>query len=262
MTGSAEQTTIDPALEDALQALARQDKVLIASDFDGTLAEIVENPLDARPVPGAKDAMAHIATLPGVTALLISGRALGVLRELSGAPEGVHLVGSHGGEFDASFPGSPEPEAADEDTRARVLDALNDIASGKPGVAVEEKPLGIAIHYRKASNEHGQEAARAAEHLAEATPGVHAKSGKCVVEIVLVETDKGRALSAAREAAGASAALFLGDDVTDEQGFEALTGELDVTVKVGEGDTKARFRIDAPSDVVSVLRRFAQLRSG
>ena len=84
--------------------LAALPRLLVTSDFDGTLAPIVSNPADARMLPDAADALtalADAARRPNVA--LISGRALGVLRTLSGMPATVHLVGSHGAEFDTGF---------------------------------------------------------------------------------------------------------------------------------------------------------------
>ena len=115
----------------ALEAAAATDRLLVASDFDGTLAPIVSNPADARPLRRAAQALTAIADLPATSVVLISGRALRVLRELSGAPPSVHLVGSHGAEFDTGF-----AHAVDESLLARITAELNAIAADRPGVTV------------------------------------------------------------------------------------------------------------------------------
>ena len=95
--------SLPPELLDALDAAAASPRLLVTSDFDGTLAPIVDNPADARPLPAAAAALIELAALPATSAALISGRALQTLRALSSMPEAVHLVGSHGAEFEAGF---------------------------------------------------------------------------------------------------------------------------------------------------------------
>ena len=70
----------------ALDAAAATDHLLVASDFDGTLAPIVNNPADARALPRAAEAIVALAELPGTSVVLVSGRALATLRELSAMP--------------------------------------------------------------------------------------------------------------------------------------------------------------------------------
>jgi trehalose 6-phosphate phosphatase len=81
-----------------------------------------------------------------------------------------------------------------------------------------------------------------------------------VVEVGVVRADKGTALQALREELGADAVAYFGDDVTDEDAFRAL-GPDDVTVKVGEGATAARFRVDGPEDAAAALIRLHELRA-
>jgi trehalose 6-phosphate phosphatase len=82
--------------------------------------------------------------------------------------------------------------------------------------------------------------------------GVHVLQGKRIVEVSVVEADKGTALVALRDAVGADAVAYFGDDVTDEHAFERL-GEGDLTVKVGAGETLARYRVAGPEDVAAAL---------
>ena len=91
-----------------------------------------------------------------------------------------------------------------------------------------------------------------------AEPSLTKKPGKEVLELAVTDADKGTALRRLRSEIGAAAALYLGDDVTDEDGFRALEPD-DVTVKVGEGDTAARFRVADVPGAVAVVRRLAEL---
>ncbi|MDT5125904.1 MAG: trehalose 6-phosphate phosphatase, partial [Mycobacterium sp.] len=118
----------------ALDGAAATPRLLVASDFDGTLAPIVNNPADARPLPGAADALIALAGQPSTTVALVSGRALSTLRELSSIPPPVHLVGSHGAEFDSGF-----SHDIDRELLERITAELTAIAANRPGVTVEPK---------------------------------------------------------------------------------------------------------------------------
>ena len=86
--------------------------------------------------------------------------------------------------------------------------------------------------------------------------------GKAVLEFAVVTTNKGSAIDVLRERDDATAVVFLGDDVTDEKAFAALTGAEDVSVKVGDGATAARFRVDGPADARAVFEELLALRRG
>jgi trehalose 6-phosphate phosphatase len=243
-------------LHRALSDVARVPRLLVASDFDGTIAPIVSHPSDARPIPAAAQALAALAALRETTAALISGRALRDLSELSGAPADVHLVGSHGSEFNADF-----SAAVGESARALLADleqTMADLASRYPGSTIEVKPVSVAFHVRNAAPEHAQEALDAA--LAAVSDwDVHITEGKAVREFAVIDTDKGEALELLRRQGAADALVFFGDDVTDEKAFSRLGG-TDVGVKVGSGDTRAAYRVEAPDDVALALQVLHDIR--
>ncbi|MEL6328610.1 MAG: trehalose-phosphatase [Planctomycetota bacterium] len=253
MNASAIPVDLDRRLAD----LARTPVLLVASDYDGTLSPIVENPEDARPDREAMVALRSLSELPNTHASMISGRALSDLARLSGAPDTVHLVGSHGSEFDLDFAFSLSHEQSE--LRHRLLRELTEIADRHPGTHVETKPASVALHYRNAETAVGRAAYEAASTGPAAWEGVHTKLGKMVIELTVVSTNKGDALGVMRRRVGASAVLFIGDDVTDEDAFKMLTGP-DAGVKVGEGESNARFRVGTTRDVSRVLARLAELR--
>ena len=90
-------------LRRAIVQLARTPRLLVACDYDGTLAPIVEDPEKARPHVDSVAALRSLAGLHETTTAVISGRALRDLATLSRLPSEVHLVGSHGSEFDVGF---------------------------------------------------------------------------------------------------------------------------------------------------------------
>ncbi|OXM72031.1 trehalose-phosphatase [Amycolatopsis sp. KNN50.9b] len=237
-------------LRRAIVQIARTPRLLVACDYDGTLAPIVTNPDEARPLPESVGALRSLAGLHETTTAVISGRALRDLAILSRLPHEVHLVGSHGSEFDIGF--VHELDAQARDLHRRVEQELERIAGGVPGVSLEVKPASIAVHVRRAD----REAARRVLDEVHSGPctweGVTTTDGKEVVELAVVQTDKGRALDTLRHQVGATAAIFLGDDVTDEKAFARLSGP-DVGVKVGDGETLAGYRVASTDDVATVL---------
>lgn len=245
-------------LHRALIDIARVPRLLVASDFDGTIAPIVSVPADARPIPAAAEALAALAALPSTSAALISGRALRDLRVLSGAPADVHLVGSHGSEFDAGF-----LDAIDEPAKAllaRLEQTMTELTERYPGATVEIKPVSVAFHVRNAAPEHAQQALDDALNAVRDWD-IHVTEGKAVREFAVIDTDKGEALDRLRQSSDGGAVVFFGDDVTDEKAFARLA-DGDIGVKVGPGQTLARYRVDSPDDVASALGVLLHARRG
>jgi trehalose 6-phosphate phosphatase len=245
-------TTAVPAdLAEALAGLARRRPLLVASDYDGVLAPLVDDPSAAVPQPGVAEALARVAAHDGVVVALVSGRGVADLQAVSGLAGGYRWVGSHGAEFDGPLTGEL---AARRDALAERLAPL---VAAVPGARLEVKPASVAVHVRQVPDRLAaaallQDADRAAD------PSLTKKPGKEVLELAVTDADKGSALRRLRAELGVVAAIYLGDDLTDEDAFRALPAD-DVTVKVGEGQTAARFRIADPAAVVALLHRLADL---
>ncbi|SEF29487.1 trehalose-phosphatase [Amycolatopsis pretoriensis] len=237
-------------LRRAIVQIARTPRLLVACDYDGTLAPITLNPDEARPLPESVGALRSLAGLHETTTAVISGRALRDLATLSRLPSEVNLVGSHGSEFDIGF-----IHALDEKARElhRRLEAeLEQLVLDVPGVSLEVKPASIAVHVRRAEHEAGRRVLAAVHNGPSTWEGVSTTDGKEVVELAVVQTDKGRALDILRHQVGATAAIFLGDDVTDEKAFARLSGP-DLGIKVGDGETLAGYHVPDTVDVALVL---------
>lgn len=247
---------LDGALGDALAVLAATPRLLVACDFDGTLAPIVTHPSDARGLPAAMRALGALTELPDTTVAAISGRALADLVAVAMPPAGVRLVGSHGAEFDG---GTALLQPEQRELHARLCAALEQIITDAPGAWLEIKPTGVAVHVREAEPAAGRHALTVVRSGPATWDGVGATEGKAVIDLAVVAADKGTALTTLREEAKATAALFAGDDVTDEKAFAAL-GDGDVGVKVGPGETLARYRVAAPADVAELLTTLAAAR--
>jgi trehalose 6-phosphate phosphatase len=231
---------IDSSLREALTRVARAGLLVVASDYDGTLSPIVEDPAAAVPLDAALGTLFEISESPTARVVIVSGRSHATLGELTGAPDTVTLVGDHG----AEVADPPDPDAFDA-----LIDAMEDVAARFPGAEAERKSHGVALHYRRAADPDG--AARAALDTARRFDG-RLIEGKKVVEVVLADGDKGSAIASLRDRWGADAVVFFGDDTTDEDVF-AVMGDADVGVKVGEGPTLAAYRVADPHGVAEAL---------
>jgi trehalose-phosphatase len=241
---------LDPELRAAVARVARVPVLLVACDYDGTLAPIVEDPTRATPLPEAVAALRTLASLPQTTVAVISGRALRDLAALSRLPSEVHLVGSHGSEFDVGFVDALAPEL--QQLRTELVETLSALARRRRGVRLEVKPASVAVHTRAADPEVADLVLHAIRTGPATWPGVTMTQGKEVIELSVITTNKGLAVDALRSQLSASAVVFLGDDVTDENAFAQLHGP-DLGIKVGGGETQARHRVAGPIDAVRLL---------
>jgi trehalose-phosphatase len=253
---SGHDTAALPAdLAAALQGVACADRLLVATDFDGTLAPIVGDPAAAAAAPGALAVLRALDELPRTTVAVVSGRSRETLASLAPLPPTVHLIGSHGAETDLPL----ELDAAEQDLLAQVRAELHAITDSADGALLEPKPAGAAVHVRRAARPDAARVTAAVLAGPATRDGIHVTTGKEVVELSVRETSKGLALDALRAATGSTAVVFLGDDTTDETVFVRLT-PADVGIKVGAGPTAAPHRVADPTTVVAVLESLLSQR--
>ena len=248
---------LDRELLSVAARVARVPWLLVACDYDGTLAPIVEDPAKAAPLLEAVAAIRALAALPQTSVAVISGRALRDLAALSRLPSEVHLVGSHGSEFDVGFVDALPPDR--HQLRADLHHELERIIRNKPGVKLEVKPASIAVHLRTAPRDVAERVATAVRNGPATWDDIQVTNGKEVVELSVITTHKGTALDTLRAQLSASAVVFVGDDVTDENAFAHLHGP-DVGVKVGPGETLAQYRVADPLDAARLLAVLLQTR--
>lgn len=252
---------LEPDLRAALQTLAATPHLLVALDFDGTLSPLVERAEDARALPASAAAVRALSGLPDTTTALISGRALDSLRAVAEPSAETMLIGSHGAETWTGPDGAPlalTPEQAE--LRARAVDVIEGIVAAHEGTRIEFKPAGVVLHTRTATDDVAEAAVAAARAELARVEGLSVTDGKRVLEISVIKADKGQGLALLREASGATAVLFAGDDVTDEHAQRTL-GRHDVGIRIGPGDTAAPFTVATPEDFAEVLQELVVLRS-
>jgi trehalose 6-phosphate phosphatase len=253
---------LPPDLDAALKDFAARESLLVCLDFDGCVAELVADAASARPIPVNAEAIERLAQVDGVTIAYVSGRPLQTLQELASPPADALLFGSHGAErwMGPESPGL-ELDTAQAAERREVLSTLESVAAEHEGAWVEHKPAGGAIHVRPIEDEvYGEAVLDQARSALAMVDGAHIKEGKQILEAVVVQSTKGEAIEELRDWTSPEAVFFAGDDVTDEQGFAVLRAG-DVGLKVGQGETKADFRVPEPSDLAEVLHRIAELRA-
>jgi trehalose 6-phosphate phosphatase len=251
-------------LDDALAKVAASDRLLVALDFDGTLAPLEDEPMNARALPDAAVAVAALAALPNTPVAYVSGRSLHDLREIAEHSDDspIYLAGSHGAEF--WVPGEGLIETDDDDAAHALRDELRDAMTAElgdlEGVWVEPKTFGFGIHTRVASAEDAQFARDAADRLvAERAPHWRRRTGHNIVEYAFRHEGKDSALAALRERLGATAVLFAGDDVTDEDALASL-GPQDLGIRVGDGETAASVRVGSIQELAAALSLLERMR--
>lgn len=229
-----------------------RQRVLLALDFDGTLAPIVERPADARLPEKTAGLLQELALRYPV--VIISGRSVDDVRARLGGATVATIVGNHGIE-----PSSDMHSAAD--TVAQWATALSADVAGMAGVQMENKRHSLAVHYRRAPSP--SSAHRAIRRAAERLPGaVRVVEGIMVLNIVPAGApNKGDALQRLRAQFGVAATLYAGDDVTDEDAFAAQDPEIDIGIRVGlTRDTHARYYIPSQPDIDRLLALLIERR--
>ena len=233
----------------------------VCLDYDGTLSEIVSDPDAATLVDGAAEALERLAALCPVA--ILSGRDLADIRDRVGLP-GIWYAGSHGFELIG-----PDGTYHQNDAAAAALPALETAATELrddlapiPGARVEHKRFAVAIHYRNVAAEHVAEVAAAA-HRRGRQHGLRVTNGRKVVELrPNVDWGKGDALRWIGDSIhqpGRGVPIYIGDDLTDEDAFDAIryTG-MGIVVRNDEDGgrpTAAQFTLRGPREVATFLRR-------
>lgn len=262
MTAAAAAPTPHSAVRE-VAAGARAGTTLVALDFDGVLAPLVDDPATSRALPESALALARLVGA-GVPVALVSGRALADLWAVAQPPPGVHLVGGHGAEHGHATPDGLVREPFDlppdgARTLAELAAALESLTDGTTA-RVERKPASVVLHTRTAGPDDARRLTDAALALGR-DAGVDVLAGKDVVELSVLDVSKGEALRTLRARLGVTRVFYAGDDVTDERAFAALEPQ-DVTVKVGPGATAARHRLADPAAVAVLLDDIAALVTG
>jgi trehalose 6-phosphate phosphatase len=254
----------------ALRALRKvaAERLLLAADYDGTLAPIVDDPADAWPSPSTVRLLERLSERLAAVAV-ISGRDTATLLERLPIPRLI-LYGNHGLERRRGPDWEILADARPWRQRlSEVADELRrDPALARPGVAVEQKVLGLSVHYRGAADPEREGArlrplveAHAARH------GLQVRAGRRVWELrPPVAADKGRALAQLLDEVRPAAAIYIGDDLGDRPAWEALRrfGGIQLAVGAASPEVPAEaygacdLVLDGPPAVQELLAALAE----
>lgn len=226
--------------------------VLVAFDYDGTLAPIAPTPAAARMRPVTRRLLARVARR--YPCVVISGRPLDDLtRRLRRIPVW-HLVGDHGFER-AGGDHSPAAHVRD------WADHLRQRLSAHPGLVIERKTNSVTVHYRQVRDKR-----RVLDAITDAVR--HLENARAVGGAEAMNLlprngpDKGVALQHARRVFACDTAIYVGDDATDEDAFASATPDRLLSIRVGmSAATVARYRLRTQRDVDTLLKTLLELRA-
>lgn len=250
------------AVQRAIGARPRDSRLVLLSDFDGTLADFHPDP--AVPMlTNERRALLEVLSLdPTISVGLVSGRRLGDLRRRTALPAVVYYAGLHGMEIGVDHRSwhHPDLEPSREHVRA-LATRLFEVMPRIPGVFVEDKDVSLAVHTRGVAPERRAEADALAEACAApwlASGQLKRLEGNCVLEYLPnIACHKGDATmwiaDDVTDRYGREPwVVFLGDDVTDEDAFRVI--DRGIGVLVGSRPTAATHQLRGIAEVDALLR--------
>lgn len=229
---------------------------LILLDYDGTLIDFTPIPYQAMPSERLLSLLLKLNSNPNTRVVVITGRRyLDIEKMIGFLPIGI--VAEHG----AMIKEGKTWEKLFNDNgiwKEAIFPLLREITSGCPGSFVEEKNFSLTWHYRNAELQKGYTQSRELIQILEKKnySDLRILDGNMVVEIVPEQSGKGKATQYLLKRNNYDYVLSIGDDKTDEDMFETLTDDKKhVTIKVGQGNTSARYKLDGVEDVMLLLEK-------
>lgn len=220
-------------------------------DFDGTLVEIAARPDAVLVEERLRDLLRALGHRLKGRLAIVSGRAAANIHLLFG-DIALLVGGSHGAEL--HWPDGRAVTPAVPVYSEKVRESVLALQARHPGVLIEEKPFGMALHYRMAP-----EAEAASKELAArlaVDTGLSVQTGKMVVELKSSGADKGTALAAflAQPPMAGGRPIFIGDDDTDESGFRAARARGGAGILVGPArSTAASYNLRSVDETLAFL---------
>ncbi|WP_406600845.1 trehalose-phosphatase [Microvirga rosea] len=236
--------------------MAQEDWALFL-DFDGTLVDIVERPEAVAVDPNLPEILASLEARLGGALAIISGRPIAFLDQHLGTRR-FDMAGLHG--LEHRIEGDLFLCDPDDHPRLReMVERLEEILRSRPGILIEDKGCSVAIHWRLAPIE--REFVHSVVHSALEALGsdYRVQFGKAVAEILPSAAGKGKVIEKFLQYSPyhGRRPIFVGDDLTDENGFKMVNALGGFSVRIGTGETVARERLGSPADLRHALARWA-----
>jgi len=237
---------------DHLRTLAgfASSNVLVAFDYDGTLAPIAARPEDAHMRPATRRLLASVAS--AYPTIVISGRALADVTTMLSSVPLWYVYGNHGLE-----PAGPRTDAP-ADTRAWVAQLAPRLPA-ELGVRIEDKGHTLTLHFRGVPDR--DRALAGIEAAVQALPDVSVLRGKEAINLLPRSAgNKGVALMQALKTFACQQAIYVGDEETDEAAFTA-GGDRTLAIRIEPSErSRARYHLGSQLDIDIFLRTLLDLR--
>jgi trehalose 6-phosphate phosphatase len=244
------------------QAVTLRDKALddayaLFLDFDGTLVDIVERPDAVAVDPAVPVILMRLQERLNGAVAIISGRSVSFLDDRL-SPHVYDIAGLHGLEHRIAG----ELHLCDPDDHPqlrRMVGRLHEAIAGKTGVLIEDKGCSVAIHWRLAPQEKEFALATAQAAVEALGSEYRLQHGKAVAEILPSAAGKGRVIERFLHASPYKGRkpIFVGDDLTDENGFKTVNAHGGLSIRIGAGETVAKVRLGTPADLRHCLSMWA-----
>ena len=225
------------------------DDYALFLDFDGTLVDIAERPEAVQVDPAVPGILRQLEERLGGALAIISGRPVAFLDQHL-APHRFDMAGLHGLEHRINHELHQCDPDEHPDLRA-MIERLAGIVAEKNGVLIEDKGCSVAIHWRLAPQEKEFALATAQSAVEALGSDYRVQYGKAVAEILPSAAGKGKVIERFLQQAPyrGRRPIFVGDDLTDENGFKAVNAQGGLSIRIGAGDTIAQIRLGTPSDL-------------
>jgi trehalose 6-phosphate phosphatase len=230
---------------------------LLILDYDGTLAPFVQERMQAYPYPGVKERLSSLKKSKKSRTIIVSGRSLSDLEVLLDFLPGLELWGSHG--LERKLPDGKKIAAiVDDELRNRIKQGIKDCHEIADSEYCEEKPYGVALHWRGMKQSEMMQLKKSIQHLWEPLLSngdleIHPFDGG--LELRPNEKNKGNVIRELLcEIPKGTAIAYLGDDATDEQAFAELGDQgLKVLVREQFRPTLADIHLIPPQELLAFL---------
>jgi trehalose 6-phosphate synthase/phosphatase len=240
--------------------LAQNSSAALFFDYDGTLTDLFPNPHDAAPDPALRQFLRDMAAVGNPEIYLLSGRTCKEMDRWFGDVP-LHLIAENGYYYKhrQAAKWAVAETQADLEWKPQVRDFLLLYADMTPGSFVEDKTVSVVWHYRNAEPEFGDwKARRLMVELYEllANFPVAIQHANKTIEVSSVMVNKGATVQHLRNLNQYARILTAGDDETDEAMFRlAEPGDLTIRVGTANTDTAARYRVNSPNALRTLLKR-------
>jgi trehalose-phosphatase len=246
-------------------ALAEKRRLLLITDFDGTLSSYVSHPRLARLAPQSRSSLERLSRMSHVSVAVISGRALADIQSRVGIP-GLYYGGNHGLELEGPDLEFIHPKAVQcRNAIELVARKAREHLVGVPGAMVEDKSFSLSIHYRRvpaAAMSLFHKGIKRLKTFARNLPVAWRPGHKIWEAVPRVAWHKGRAAQYLRRHLGQPWPVLLGDDRTDEDMFRAFP-KTGWTIRVGHSDhSSARLHLMNQKDVQKFLTALIETMAG